>query len=45
MMVWLLEGPDNRTVLVDAGFYRDEFTRKYQPEGFPVIQKDVVRID
>ncbi len=34
MMVWLLKGPDKRTVLVDAGFYRDEFTQKYQPDGF-----------
>ncbi len=34
MMVWLLKGPGKRTVLVDAGFYRDEFTQRYQLEGF-----------
>jgi glyoxylase-like metal-dependent hydrolase (beta-lactamase superfamily II) len=28
MMVWLLEGPNKRTVLVDAGFYRKEFVKK-----------------
>lgn len=28
MMVWLLKGPNKRTVLVDAGFYRDEFVKE-----------------
>ena len=30
MTVWLLRGPGPRTVLVDAGFYRDEFVQEYQ---------------
>jgi glyoxylase-like metal-dependent hydrolase (beta-lactamase superfamily II) len=31
MMVWLLKGPNGRNVLVDAGFYREKFTKKYKP--------------
>jgi glyoxylase-like metal-dependent hydrolase (beta-lactamase superfamily II) len=34
MTVWLLKGPDRRTVLVDAGFYRDEFIQRWRPAGF-----------
>lgn len=34
MMVWLLKGPNERTVLVDAGFYRDEFIRENKPKDF-----------
>jgi len=34
MTVWLLRGPDQRTVLVDAGFYRDEFVQKWQPADY-----------
>ena len=34
MMVWLLKGPDRRTVLVDAGFYRDEFLRDSRPADY-----------
>lgn len=34
MMVWLLKGPDQRTVLVDAGFYREEFFRDFQLAKF-----------
>lgn len=33
MMVWLLRGGD-RTVLVDAGFYRDAFVQGYDFEGY-----------
>ena len=28
MAIWVLKGPDGRTVLVDAGFYRPQFLRK-----------------
>jgi glyoxylase-like metal-dependent hydrolase (beta-lactamase superfamily II) len=34
MTVWLLQGPERRTVLVDAGFYRDEFIQRWRPAGF-----------
>ena len=33
LTVWLLKGPD-RTVLVDAGFYRDQFLRSWKPAEF-----------
>jgi glyoxylase-like metal-dependent hydrolase (beta-lactamase superfamily II) len=33
MMVWVLRNPA-RTVLVDAGFYRDKFVRQWKPAGF-----------
>ena len=33
LTVWLLKGRD-RTVLVDAGFYRDEFLRSWRPAEF-----------
>jgi len=34
MMVWVLRGPDNRVVLVDAGFYRDKFMQQWKPAGY-----------
>lgn len=34
MFVWLLKGPGQRTVLVDAGFYREEFIRAAQPADY-----------
>jgi len=34
MTVWLLRGPSQRTVLVDAGFYREEFIRDNKPTDF-----------
>jgi len=34
MMVWLLKGPNGRNVLVDAGFYRDDFVQRWKPTGF-----------
>jgi glyoxylase-like metal-dependent hydrolase (beta-lactamase superfamily II) len=34
MMVWLLKGPGKRIVLVDAGFYRDEFLQEYHPADY-----------
>jgi glyoxylase-like metal-dependent hydrolase (beta-lactamase superfamily II) len=33
VMVWLLRG-SGRTVLVDAGFYRDKFLQRWKPTGF-----------
>src|SRR5688500_20157217 len=32
MAVWLLRGAD-RTVLVDAGFYRDKFVQRWKPRS------------
>ena len=29
MMVWLLKGPDNRNVLVDAGFHRADLVTRW----------------
>jgi glyoxylase-like metal-dependent hydrolase (beta-lactamase superfamily II) len=34
MMVWVLQGPDHRVVLVDAGFYRDKFMEQWKPVGY-----------
>lgn len=34
MMFWLLEGPDGRRVLVDAGFYRKKFLRDWKPVNY-----------
>jgi glyoxylase-like metal-dependent hydrolase (beta-lactamase superfamily II) len=34
MMFWLLEGPDRRRVLVDAGFYRRKFLDAWKPADY-----------
>ena len=34
MMVWLLRGPGNRRVLVDAGFYHEKFLEQWKPAQF-----------
>jgi glyoxylase-like metal-dependent hydrolase (beta-lactamase superfamily II) len=34
MMFWLLEGPGDRRVLVDAGFYRPKFVTSWKPADF-----------
>jgi glyoxylase-like metal-dependent hydrolase (beta-lactamase superfamily II) len=34
MTIWLLRGPGRRNVLVDAGFYRDEFMQEYHPQDY-----------
>jgi glyoxylase-like metal-dependent hydrolase (beta-lactamase superfamily II) len=33
-MVWLMKGPNGRTVLLDAGFYREKVKQFYSPSGF-----------
>jgi glyoxylase-like metal-dependent hydrolase (beta-lactamase superfamily II) len=43
MTVWLLKGPDGRNVLVDAGFYRDNFIRSWKPVNFVLPSEAVVR--
>jgi len=42
LTVWLLKGSDGRAVLVDAGFYRDKFLRRWKPADF-VKPSDAVR--
>jgi len=34
MMIWLLRGPANRCVLVDAGFHRAKFLDSWKPSGY-----------
>jgi glyoxylase-like metal-dependent hydrolase (beta-lactamase superfamily II) len=34
MMVWLLEGPGGRHVLVDAGFHRADLVTRWKPKDF-----------
>ena len=34
MMFWLLEGPERRRVLVDAGFYRQKFLDAWKPGDY-----------
>src|SRR5204863_2300863 len=43
MTVWLLKGPDGRNVLVDAGFYRDNFVRQWKPVDFMRPSEAVAR--
>jgi len=43
MTVWLLKGPDGRNVLVDAGFYRDNFLRQWKPVDFEKPSEAVAR--
>lgn len=42
LMVWLIKRPDGRTVLVDAGFYRDKFVQRWKPADY-VKPSDAVR--
>lgn len=43
MMVWLLKGSDGRNVLVDAGFHRDDFVRRWKPTDFAPPSDAVAR--
>lgn len=43
MMVWLLKGSDGRNVLVDAGFYRDNFIRQWHPTDYQTPAAAVAR--
>lgn len=43
MMVWLLKGSDGRNVLVDAGFHRDDFIRRWHPTDFVTPSEAVAR--
>jgi len=43
MTVWLIKGPNNRNVLVDAGFYRDAFVKQWHPADFSTPAQAVER--
>ncbi len=43
MMVWLLKGPDGRTVLVDAGFHRDSLMQAWKPRSYVRPDSAVLR--
>jgi glyoxylase-like metal-dependent hydrolase (beta-lactamase superfamily II) len=44
MMVWLIRG-NGRTVLMDAGFYRDKFVQRWHPTDFMKPSDAVARLD
>jgi glyoxylase-like metal-dependent hydrolase (beta-lactamase superfamily II) len=43
MMVWLLKGPGNRNVVVDAGFHRADLVARWKPTGFMTPAEAVAR--
>jgi glyoxylase-like metal-dependent hydrolase (beta-lactamase superfamily II) len=43
MMVWLLKGPDNRNVLVDAGFHRADLVTRWKPANYSTPAEAVER--
>ncbi|MBM4186771.1 MAG: N-acyl homoserine lactonase family protein [Gemmatimonadetes bacterium] len=44
MMVWVLRSP-TRTILVDAGFYRDEFLKSWKVEKFVRPSAAIAKLD
>ena len=44
MMVWLLKGTDGRNVLVDAGFHRRDFIRRWHPADFVPPSEALARL-
>jgi glyoxylase-like metal-dependent hydrolase (beta-lactamase superfamily II) len=43
MTVWLLKGADGRNVLVDAGFHREDFIKRWHPTDFSPPSEAVAR--
>jgi glyoxylase-like metal-dependent hydrolase (beta-lactamase superfamily II) len=43
MMVWVIKG-GGRTVLLDAGFHRDDFVNRYHPTGFVAPSEAIGRL-
>lgn len=43
MMVWLLEGPNHRNVMVDAGFHRPELVTRWKPKDYVTPAEAVAR--
>jgi glyoxylase-like metal-dependent hydrolase (beta-lactamase superfamily II) len=44
MTVWVLKGPDGRTILVDAGFYRPQFMKSEQVSDYTRPDKVLERL-
>ncbi len=44
MMVWLLKGPGDRNVLVDAGFYRDSLMKSARPRAYVRPDSAVLKV-
>jgi len=44
MMVWLLKGSNGRNVLVDAGFYRDKFSKQWKVDNFVKPSEAVAKL-
>lgn len=43
MMVWLIKGPDGRSILVDAGFHRPDLVARWKPAGFMTPSEAVAK--
>jgi glyoxylase-like metal-dependent hydrolase (beta-lactamase superfamily II) len=43
MMVWLIQG-DGHNILVDSGFYRDQFLRQWKPVDFVKPSEAIARV-
>jgi glyoxylase-like metal-dependent hydrolase (beta-lactamase superfamily II) len=43
-MVWLARGPAGRNVLVDAGFYREKFIRRWRPAQYERPSEALARV-
>ena len=43
MMVWLIKG-DGRNILVDSGFYRDQFMRQWHPADYSKPSEAIAKI-
>jgi glyoxylase-like metal-dependent hydrolase (beta-lactamase superfamily II) len=43
LMIWLIKRTDGRTVLMDAGFYRDKFMQRWKPADY-IKPSDAVRL-
>ncbi len=43
MMVWLIKG-DGRNILVDSGFYRDQFMRQWHPADYTKPSEAIAKI-
>ena len=44
LTVWLIKRTDGRTVLVDAGFYRDKFIQRWKPTDYVKASEAIVGV-
>jgi len=44
MMVWILRGTGGRVVLVDAGFHRDHYIKRWNPQNFLLPSKAIEKL-